>query len=331
MGISRDDVARRAGVSASTVSRALAGSPLLAKDTIDRVRLAAGSMGYHPNSAARNLARRRSGQLGFIMPKFSKRGALRLGYYSDTLEGVLERATELELSVCVSLIAKEEDVKFLLEQLRSKLVDALILIGFKLADPLLGLLIRENVRFICIDTPCGSDDSAEIFYDPEPGMRGLLEKALESGVRELYYLEGDSDYYGSVAQKECMIRLCAERKIKWESLGIGNYSLNQAICVTAARLAAGIRPKMIFAANDRSAVGVMRALQQIALQAGRDVAVAGWDDDEHASLLEPSLATVHQPRLEAGRLAVDLIYGNKKGPHYLPTHYVDGESMKLRK
>lgn len=127
--LTRKDIAARAGLSPSTVSRALAGSELLPQETIERVRALASEMGYRPNILAKRLAKNRSLQIGFVVRSGIKgRGPFIMSYYSALLDSVVQCAFEHGYTVSIQPIQEEVpgEAERLGELVRSRQLDGLI-------------------------------------------------------------------------------------------------------------------------------------------------------------------------------------------------------------
>ena len=130
--LTRIDIAKAAGVSPSTVSRALSGSPLLPDETIERIRAIADKMGYHPNTLARQLAMNRSMRIGYVVPhRSTRKGPLQVSYFSTILDAMVAEAYKLDYDVSIINYDEEsrEMVADLADRVRSRNVDGLVLDG----------------------------------------------------------------------------------------------------------------------------------------------------------------------------------------------------------
>ena len=117
--LTRKDIAEIAGVSPSTVSRALSGSDLLPGETIERIAKIAREMGYQPNSLARDLARNRSFNIGYVVPQRKKhKGPLQVSYFSTILDAVVKEAFDWKYDI--TIINYEEESPALVDQLANR-------------------------------------------------------------------------------------------------------------------------------------------------------------------------------------------------------------------
>jgi LacI family transcriptional regulator len=328
--VSRDDVARLAGVSASTVSRALNNSPLLPDATRHRVQEAAAQLGYQINAAARSLAARRCFRLGFGMPGDPKVGALRLGYYAGLLAACVGQAAKVGYQLSIVLHQDTAaDAKHLQRQVEQHQVDGFILAGLRKRSPLATQLRKLAIPCVLIGSrqnglPC-------IDFDPGPGIRALALHAAETGRRRMLLITGDPAFRATETQLSIWETMQAADLVDCQTRICGSFGIG------ATLRALGEIPDptaydLIACANDRSAIGAYRYLRQHGLKPGADIAVCGFDDDEHARILDPGLTTVLQPRNEAGALAVDLLVNGQQQPieatvHLLPTAPVFRESL----
>jgi LacI family transcriptional regulator len=331
--LTRKDIAAAAGVSPATVSRALSGSPLLPRTTIERIRAIARRMGYRPNELARRLAANRSGQLGFVVPPATARGGtFHLSYYSRLLDAVTGAAFSRKHTVTI-LPGMEGpgDADLLVRRVESRQVDGLLFLGLRVDQADLRPLRRRGLPCVVVGAEPAGARPLSVNCDPAPGIREMLTALREKGCRRLFFVHGDLAFHDARRQLSTLEEETAEVGLPLRQVFRGNYSFRSGYGVAAEVLAASRRNDAVFLANDRMAVGFYRWCQERGIAIPDRIRVVGSDDDYSASLLFPSLSTIHQPRTEMGEAAadllIDLIEGKATQSARLPTHFVARESI----
>lgn len=304
----RADVAREAGVSESTVSRALNNNPLISPRVRERVRRVADQLGYIPNRAAAMLAAARTKRLGLVINSSSqstfRSGPFTRSYFPRLLDGVLLRAEERGFSVEVLLDKKKGRPKDLSSLIHAREVDGFIFSVTPLEDPRFIPLRDKAIPFVLVNNyregmPC-------LNGDPLPGMTAAFELCLRKGFRRIGYVTGDPAYYDGRTRREAFDRLVD--RFGLESLIYqGDFSKTCGyesgfFFFESNRRA---KPDVIMTASDRSALGLLHYCRERRIAVPGDVALIGYDDLGPARDSYPSLTTVKNPVKELGAAAVD--------------------------
>jgi DNA-binding LacI/PurR family transcriptional regulator len=330
--LTRKDIAEAAGVSPATVSRALSGSPLLPQATIERIRKVARRMGYRPNELARRLAANRSGQVGFVVPPVTDRGGpFHLSYYSRLLDAVTQTAFARGHTVTILPgLEKPGDAGRLARHVESRQVDGLLFLGLRVDQTDLRPLRRQGLACVVVGAEPTGARPVSVNCDPGPGIREMLAALRERKCKRLFFAHGDLAFHDARRQLSTL----EEETVAGPPLArvfAGNYSFRSGYGLAADVLAASRAGDAVFLANDRMAAGFYRWCQERGIAIPGRIRVVGSDDDYSASLLFPSLSTIHQPRTEMGvaaaDLLIDLIEGKTVRPTRLPTHFVARESI----
>jgi len=309
MALTRKDIARVAGVSPSTVSRALSGrTDLLPESTISHVCDVARKLGYKPNVLARRLASNKSFQIAYAVPlSVDVRGTFQVSYFSNILDSVVAEAFKKGYNV--TIVPLEKDVRSNIEKLHelaaTKAVDGLVIAGLKAGDGLPEALYNEDIPFVLVGSHSSDDRFPSVNCSPGTAIAKLL--ACAEGA-DLYFVHGDLRYDDAVAQLEAVKR--AVKKLKFCSFKVieGNYSRKSgyATALSIVPDAAG-KNAVVFLANDRMAGGFYRYCWENNVKIPDDIRVAGSDDDDAAGVLFPALTTIRQGRSEMGAAAVSML------------------------
>ena len=335
--LTRRDIAKAAGVSPSTVSRALSGSPLLPRGTIDRIRAIAAEMGYAPNTLARQLAMNRSMRMGYVVPhRTTRKGPLQVSYFAVILDAMVAAAGKLGYEISIMTYDEEgaETAARLADGVKTRRVDGLVVVGLRLASNLACELARRKLPLVLLEANPELEGVAQILCDPLPAMKTMLAKLAENGYERFYFVSGDMGYYHASAQKAALMEALRQtrraptlvREIR------GNYTRRSGYAAAEALISECGNGDFVFLSNDRMASGFYRYCQEHGVRIPDRVGVVGSDDDEAAAALFPDLTTIRQPRVEMGEAAVatlaGILDGNPPEVKHLEKEFVQRASTR---
>lgn len=293
------ELAQRAGVSHSTVSRALNNHPALARETVERIQQLARELNYVPSHSARSLKTNRSHMLGVIVHRIAD------PFYSAVLGGIQSVAHQFQYGMFVS--ASENDMErqaALIQGMFGRQADALI-IGdafFTLAH-LNELGIHVPTVFI--------HNRAEvlphsIYHDDVQATRSLTRHLLDLGHRRIAFGGNQRGGLLHEQRREGVVSelRSAELELPREyDLIAPNGQMSSGALLARLLLNLPERPTAIICFNDMQAIGVMQTLQQANVRIPEDISVAGFDDIPLSEFVYPALTTYHQPIWDLGQMA----------------------------
>lgn len=306
-----------AGVSEATVSRVMNGVGPVREATRNKVLEAAEQLHYVPNAIAQQFARRRSGNLGVIMPSIPKVHLFSTPYFSEILSGVGETAKQAGCDMLLMLMSPDEPRQYSM-LFRKRKVDACILIGTRQNEEELRALEeleRDGHPFCLVNERFAGLPHRTVEADHVRGGAAACRHLIGRGCRRIAFVNGPDYYSSSLDRYEGYRHSLHEAGIAWhpEWTYAGNYSRKSGYQV-APVIANDIRQGRIdgiFAANDRMALGLLQGLKERGIMPGHDVALIGYDDSEAARYTEPQLSSVAVPFYEMGvRAASIVIQGN---------------------
>jgi LacI family transcriptional regulator len=297
MAVTIRDVARAAGVSISTVSRALSAPDQVAEDTRQRVQDAARTMNYRPNRAARGLITGRTGSIGLVVPDLEN------PFFGSICKGVQARARSMGYAVFIG--DTDEDQVVEAEVIRSllKQVDGLVLCSARGSDDALERFAQEK-QLVLVNRRVG--DLPSLSFDNGGGVRAVLRHLVALGHRRIAYAAGPSTSWSDGRRADAFRAFSAE-SADLELVELGNFPPVFAGGVQAGDLAIASGATAVMAFNDLMAVGVLDRLRQRGVRVPHDVSVTGFDDVPISGLASPTLTTVSFPRVQMGRASVDLL------------------------
>lgn len=296
--VSMADVARLAGVSSQTVSRVSTGHPGVVGSTRQQVLAAMKELGYRPNSAARALKSGAFRTIGVIVLTLSSVGTMR------TLEEIATHAAHEGYAITLIPVAvpSQDGVLGAFTRLGELAVDGVIvIIEVHLLDSAT-VTLPPNVPVLVVDSDAG-DRYSVVDSDQADGARQAVQHLLALGHRTVWHVAGPQESFASERRTQAWRDTLAEAGRQIPPLLRGDWSA-QAGYEAGLRLAVEVGCTAVFAANDQTALGLLRAFHERGRAVPREISVVGFDGIPEAASFIPPLTTVYQDFAEVGRRAV---------------------------
>jgi LacI family repressor for deo operon, udp, cdd, tsx, nupC, and nupG len=318
-----DDVARLAGVSAATVSRALRGVPGVAERTRTRVLAAAAELGYAISPTASSLATGRTGTVGVIVPYVDR------WYFSRIISGVERVLREAGLSLLLYNLGDDAGrARFFAGLPLRRRVDAVLVLALPLSDAERELLLNLGTPLVTVGTEEPGADSVGI--DDHGAAVTAMRHLVQLGHRRIGFVgEGAPVPLGFTTPLRRLAayrEVCPEPDPAFETAG--RFTVAGGERAMATLLGLPRRPTAVFAASDEMAFGALRTLRRAGLRVPEDVSVLGFDDHDLADLLE--LSTVAQPVAELGARAGHRVLARLSGEKVSQSRTIVGTHLVLR-
>jgi DNA-binding LacI/PurR family transcriptional regulator len=298
-------VAEEAGVSRQTVSNALNSPHLLRPDTLQRVQDAIERLGYSPNRAARNLRTRSSRLIGLRVEPATENSANAL--MDRFLHTLVESSRGAGYHV---LLFSAEDLTDPLdgydELLRSAAVDAFVVTDTYRGNPQAAWLGRRGTPFVAFGRPWEDPSATHAWVDVDgrAGVALAVDHLVERGHERIAWVGWQKGMFIGEDRRDGWVARMHEHGLSTSRLSARGEDSLEFGCRAAKALLDNEAPSAFVCVSDTVALGVLRALDERGLRAGRDVAVVGFDDSIAAQVCVPGLTSVRQP-LE--QVAVDII------------------------
>jgi DNA-binding LacI/PurR family transcriptional regulator len=300
-------VAEAAGVSMQTVSRVARGFDNVSPETRDRVQRVMDDLGYRPNRAARALRSGRFRTIGVIMFTLASFGNMR------TLEAIADAAGAADFTITLLPMASrtEEGVRSAFSRLHEQAVDGVVIIIESHIIDTAEVVLPDGVPMVVIDST-GTTEHPAIDTDQAEGARLATQHLLDLGHETVWHVAGPSTSY-SAARRHAAWRATLERAGRTVPPPFGGdwgTSTGYRVGLEIAR-----RPEItaVFAANDQTALGILRACHELGRPVPESLSVVGFDDMPESDSFWPPLTTVHQSFDEVGRRAVATLLGQIEG------------------
>jgi DNA-binding LacI/PurR family transcriptional regulator len=302
------DIARRAGVSHSTVSRALRGDRRISAATAARIREVAAAVGYVPHAAARALVTCRSAVVGLVVTTLAD------PFVAEIVAGVEEAATLSGYSVLLATSANEERRELaVVRMLAERRVDGLIVTASRLGERYGELLQKLGVPVVLINNQAIGDYASSVRIDDFGGAKEVTAFLLSLGHRSLAFVGCPDRPRSHSLRRSGFEAACSElgpEEVCWQTLlPSGQDDLERGAGGLEMALKLRPRPTALVCYNDMTAIGALLSAREHGLNVPADISIVGFDDIREATFVCPPLTTVHQPRREMGRSAFEMLQG----------------------
>jgi LacI family transcriptional regulator len=304
------DVARRAGVSAATVSYVLNGTRFVSEELRQRVLSAVRELAYEPNAAARTLRSNRSYTVGLILSD------LRNPFFTEAVRGV--EAVAQAAGYQVILANSDEDPEreaTLLRTMRAKHVDGLIVAPAGGAHLELAQLVQNQFPLVLMDRDVPELTASAVMLDNEAAAEAAVRHLVDLGHRRIGMIAGRTPI-SSTREREAGYRRALEQAglAVDADLIVSGGSTIEGGAAAAATLLEGPTPlSALFVANNLMTIGALGALDARGLAVPRDLALVGFDDFPWGDVFRPRLTTVAQPLYELGRATAEVLLQHVAG------------------
>lgn len=331
------DVASLAGVSAATVSLALAGDARVNVKTRRLVEEAAEKLNYIPNEIGRSLRARKTETIAFIIPNTSHH-VFSHPYFAQLLEGINEVLERVNYNLLISTTPSEKDEKTAYDKiLKNRRVDGIILSSASVRDRNVLRMVESGFPVVYLGK-WYHDDVLTVERDDFGGAYAATEHLIRIGRKRIVHISGPLDHQEGIDRLEGYKKALADNHILFEeSLVVEkDFSRESGYAAASELVRSEASFDAVFAGNDLMAIGAMRFFKESGVAVPKDVSVVGFDDIEMASVVSPMLTTIHQPMREIGIAAAEKLIAFlnnqelKEKRSVMTTHLIIRESCGAR-
>ena len=302
------DIARRLGISTSTVSRALSDHPDVDSETKRRIKKLAKVLHYSPNPIAQSLRNNRTMTIGVIVPEITH------DFFSSAISGIEEVAYQSGYTIilCQSNESFEREIintNLLMHQRVAGIVVS-ISQNTKCGDHFNDLL-RRNIPLVFFDRVCDDVIASKIVIDDYKSAFDAVIYLLSKGYKRIAHISGPKDvgicikrrsgYFDALKQ--------AQNSTQTGIIRYGGLHEQDGYNSMTSLLTEKKIPDAIFAVNDPVAMGAYQRIKEAGLKIPDDVAIMGFSNNKITSLVDPQLTTVDQPSFEMGKKSAEILIG----------------------
>jgi LacI family transcriptional regulator len=303
-----EDIAARAGVSRSTVSRVVNGQTNVSDGVRERVLEIIQNTGYQPHPAARSLASQRSWTIGLVLPH-SVSFFFFDPYYPHLIKGVSQGCNQYNYTFALFLAGTKEDEEKIFPRVSRKgLLDGvLVQSGHHGDQQIISRMQKTSIPLVVIGRPFHTDGVSYIDVDNVNAANIVGSHLIQLGYKRIGTITGAPNSTVGIDRKQGFLRAFTERgrEIDESLIEAGDFTEMSGYYAMQRLLPA--KPDAVFVASDVMAVGAMRAAQEAGLCIPDDIAFVGFDDLPLATLADIRLTTVRQPVVQFGVQAVEVL------------------------
>ncbi|MGP8245075.1 MAG: LacI family DNA-binding transcriptional regulator [Bryobacteraceae bacterium] len=296
------DIARAAGVSHSTVSRALRDSPLVNPKTTEEIQRVARDLGYRASAVARGLVTRRTRTIGVVVTTIAD------PFVSEVVSGIELAANDNGYSVFLAgSNADPTREKSVVHSFAERRVDGIVVTSSRVGALYTPLLSEMMVPIVLINNQHPGQFVHSVMIENLKGSRDATSYLIGLGHRRIAYVgdryghQSDTERFAGYreALEQAALPFLPELVVHGDGRPEGgSLALETLLTLTTP-------PTAIFCYNDLTALGVLRSIHVRKLRVPEDISLVGFDDLFFASYTQPQLTTVRQPRRQMGRMAME--------------------------
>lgn len=312
------DVARMAGVSVTTVSRALNGHDDVNPETRRRIQEVAEKLGYSPNIAARTLVSKKSRTLGLLLSALT-RNSVKDNIVFEMLCGMNDRAAELDYDlVLFNTTPQKQRQKSYKALCKERGVDGVIMMGMRLDDPYLEEMLHAAIPCVLIDIPI--ERKKNIGYVMTDNVQGALEAVehlIGLGHRHIGMINGHAQAAVSIQRLDGYRQALDQHGIPFDERYVADGAFSEDGGKDAAYRLLTAHPELtaIFCASDLMALGALQAIRSLGRRVPEDISIIGFDNIVASQYCTPGLTTVNQDKYLMGYTAaatlIDMLEGRQ--------------------
>ena len=344
-----NDVAKRAGVSRSTVSLVLNKSPLVKEETRCLVEQVIAEMNYVPNSNARGLSARVTNNIGVIFMqdyllgipgKVSYDNDQHVGLCSFNISnGIMTGLQETMYGVITERFCSIAEPDELPRVIREKRVDGAIIVGVPYSDQFIDNMKKTGLPFVIAGVGSWEKTVDSIYADPGEGTEMAVRELLEAGHKKICLLNCAQRLSSHESRRQGYLRAMEAAGVEamdgWNIYGDRNNGKDAR--ETFQRFwEAGNRPDAIVTANGQSATGIMSYLYEIGVRIPEDISIISYGDSSICGYAAPALTSVNIRKEELGKQAAKCLLERIQKPHkplelmVIPPYMVHRDSVQKR-
>jgi LacI family transcriptional regulator len=299
------EIAKQAGVSVTTVSKALNNYTDVSEETKKKVKEIAKQLNYTPNLAARSLALKKSNIIGLVLSDIRE---------SDSNGNIIFRLligaknfcsdNDFELLI-INIDSKKQKKKTLRQLCKERQISGVIVYGLKLGDPYFEEISKSDLPCVVIDIKVEGNNVATVTTDNEKAVREVVQYLYSKGHKNIGFINGLKNADVSLHREYGYKAALAELSIglRNDYIVYADYYENMAYEKTFELLRLHPEITAIFCASDLMALGTLRAIKEMNKRVPEDIALVGFDGIQLSEYSNPRLTTVVQDFKEMGRVA----------------------------
>lgn len=328
--VSLKDLAREIGVSISTVSRALNNHPDISPEVTQKVQKLAAELNYTPNPLAMGLLKQATRMIGVIVPD------LVTHFYSSIISGIEDVAEEKGYYILIASSNEklQKEIRAVENLMKTRVEGLIVCLSQETKSyEHFDRLINNNIPLVFFDRVCRTGEVPSVVVNNEDAALKITKHFYKNGFRRIAYIAGPDHLNISQERtrgylaglKSCGLEFCPELLEKC------NLSTWEATKATARLLDLPEPPDAIFGINDTVVFAAMKEIKRQGLRIPEDVALVGFTDEFHSTVVDPALTSITHPTFEIGQEAARLFFRRIENPETHPEQIVLNTKLIIRK
>ncbi|WP_331459282.1 LacI family DNA-binding transcriptional regulator [Paenibacillus sp. FJAT-27812] len=307
MKVSIFDVARKSGLSVVTVSRVINNADTVREKNRNKVLQAMKELDYHPNAAARSLARGKTGVIGIIIITLNDS-------FLDAVVKEINDKLEAHHYLLALFISKEDETDLHSAIFQEDRVDGMFILSPIHEERYVEELTRKNIPFVMIDNQQENSTVPSVQVDNFRGGYEATKHLIDLGHTDIVHISGPPHFLSSKERIRGYLTAMEEAGLA-SRIEQGNFDINSGYEIAERWIKTTSLPTAVFVADDLIAFGVMDALKNKGFRIPQDLSVIGFDDQLFADQFRPALTTVRQPVELIGSHAIELLLKRMENIH----------------
>ncbi|MCC3375368.1 LacI family DNA-binding transcriptional regulator [Cohnella sp. REN36] len=305
MTVKIKDVAKRAGVSVTTVSRVLNGEKYVKDDLRAKVNRVIEELGYAPSQIARSLVRKKTNLIGVIVPDLTS------SFYSTILSSIERVASENEYNLLVCNISEDIDKELkYLNVFQEMRVEGIIIMHEKINEPIRQFIHKIGTPVIFSSVKPMDQTFVSVIVDDYKAAYEATEYLIGLGHETIGFIGGDMRDITSGQNRYSGYRNAMTdrgQKLVYEHIRFGDYKVKSGYDQMKELLRIDNPPTAVFAVSDDMAVGAINCIRDAGLRVPEDISVMGFDGSQLTELVRPSLTSMEQPIHQMGQVTMNVL------------------------
>ncbi len=331
------DIARKSGVSKSTVSRVINGGVNVNEKTLQKVRAVIEQEGFVPNPGGRILHQHQTFIIGIVLLHNLNDTFEDPYYFPMFLQGVYQTTHERHYATLLWIdVGEEDEEQFYRRILENRMMDGLLIASSRMNAPVIERLLDNRMKFVMVERPAThAEQVSYVISDNFEAARQAVAHLIENGRRRIATITGRLDHVDGIDRLEGYEQALRDAGLPLDTNLIVEGDFTYAAGYSGMRILLAHSADAVFAATDRTALGVLQAIQEARLRVPDDIALVGFDN--LAQYVQPPVLPITsvdhhviEKSAQATSLLLDLIEGKQEGTQQVivPTELVVRASSK---
>lgn len=292
------DIARVAGVSHTTVSRALNGNPLIKKETRDKIEKIAANLNYVPNYSAKSLVMKKSYTIGLFFSSIDQ--GTSASFLVDVIKGI-NHVLDENYNLTVNGIDGIHNLDTIIPQR----FDGILVMSQSDADNTFIYHVKKmGIPLVVLNRQLEDRGIMNVVANDREGVQEAIDYAVAQGHHRLAIIEGKTGFKSSTERKQGFLDSLLDHHLPLTSeyFVTGDYSIESGYTMMCTLLALPEPPSLVFCGNDDMAIGAMNACFAKGMIVPTHISLIGFDDIMFARYTNPALTTIHRPIVDISEL-----------------------------